>query len=230
MPSLFDTYSSDYTLISRAGSAPYLLPAPDQEAINKTFAIANRDWQIIRYLRNRVKGIFEIGCDAGHLIALAEFNQIAAFGIDICRDVVKRSVASGLPCSFGDMEILTQPLKRDNYHDLLHLRATKVADCIAFLNFSHVSWQNENSRSNLFKYAAANFSYILCSAYDDDIKRLELEYGLELVHSFSNWKDSFCRGDNLKVQYELKGYTCCLETYINLQKLFKTRYHHAFGQ
>lgn len=220
MPALFDTYSSDYSLVRVANGRPILIPSSNQEAINKTCAIVHRDLQIINFLRTKVKSIFEIGCDAGHLIGLSEYYGIVSFGVDIDKTAIKSCLSNGINASYADMTILIDPSSRSPYYERLHNLAIQH-ELIAFLNFSHVDWHKESvHKRRLFSYATNNFKYILCSMYDNQVQQFEQIYGTRLLHSFSNWRTQFNREDNISVQYQNKFSTCCLETYVNLQKLF----------
>jgi len=224
MPALFDTYSSEYKLERLDDGRPILVPKDTPEAYNKVAAIVNRDYQIAHYLRSHISSMFEIGCDAGHLLALAEYSGIYSMGIEIDTSAVKACVSQGINCSYADMTVLSCGEPLNPYYSAIQ-RAARKCELVAFLNFSHVEWPGEASKykNQLFMYARENFRYILCSAYDDDVSSLESRYDMSLVHSFSNWRHTFNRRDNLRVQYEEKIYTCCLETYTNLQKIFEVR-------
>jgi len=222
MPALFSTYSSDYQLVRLSDNRPILLPSQTVEAINKTMAIVHRDLQVVSFLSKRFGSVFEIGCDAGHLVAMCEYAGMKSFGIDIDKEAVKGCLKNGINAAFADMTLLTDPVFNHPYYRELHRRAIQ-SQVIVFLNFSHVQWQEKDGESlkeQLFGYAAKYFKYILCSLYDEDVLSYEKKYGLKLIHSFSSWRRQFNRADNLAIQYNEKVSTCCLETYINLQKLF----------
>lgn len=224
MPALFDTYSKSYSLERMTDDRPVLVPHDNRESINQASAISHRDLQLTNVIKPLVGSIFEIGCDAGHLLALAEYNGISSFGIDIDRQSVRRCVKNGINAAYGDMQLLIDPRFSDYYYSCIRQRAA-CCDLIAFLNFSHVEWEGENgqiSKDLLFKYAARNFKYVLCSAYDADVSLLESRYSMKLVHNFSNWRRKFNRVDNIAVQYSEKLSICYLETYLCLQKLFVT--------
>lgn len=221
-PALFDTYSNDYKLARMTDGRPVLIPSNSSEQINKTYSITHRDTQIITYLSTRVNSIFEVRCDGGHLLALSQYYGMNSFGIDIDKRVVKECVRNGINCAYGDMTILTDTsLARNHYLNQIHEQAIKN-QLIAFLNFTHVPWEGNKHiyKHQLFNYASSNFRYILCSLYDNEVEKLEKQYPISLIHSFSNWKNQFNRPDNLNIQYNNKLTTCCLETYLNLQKLF----------
>ena len=171
-PALFDTYSNDYKLARMTDGRPVLIPSNSSEQINKTYSITHRDTQIITYLSTRVNSIFEVGCDGGHLLALSQYYGMNSFGIDIDKRVAKECVRNGINCAYGDMTILTDTsLARNHYLNQIHEQAIKN-QLNAFLNFTHVPWEGNKHiyKHQLFNYASANFRYILCSLYDNEVE------------------------------------------------------------
>ena len=108
MARIFGQYSPCYDFLRTKNGYPCLVPRSDEAAISRTLAIVHRDTQIINYLAQvkEIKGIFELGCDAGHLLALAEWQGIHATGIDIDIDIVKKNISNG----FNSMILLKQLL------------------------------------------------------------------------------------------------------------------------
>lgn len=233
MAQIFGQYSPAFDFVRAKNGYPFLCPKSDPTSISRTLAIVHRDTQIISFLakRNYIKGIFELGCDAGHLLALAEWHGIYAIGMDIDTGIVKTNVSNGISCYRGDLQELIMHNQSASYYKELLATVKKRCNLIAFQNFTHVTHDvdytnhstGEKNRHELFSWSSKHFEYILCSLYDDDIEDFEGRYGLKLVHNFSNAKAKFTKSENMITQYASKKRECCLETYINLQKLFQVQ-------